>query len=117
MASVARASFSHGVVVTGAGGATVSCLLGEGRPEPPSLFEAVWNSSVESSIMARRGDGGLLWVELMKAMLSRYSWDIQRRRRVQMSEPSEHPEESMLQNSLPGTPIVCVFAPAKYRVV
>jgi hypothetical protein len=39
----------------------------EGRLEPPSLAEYVWNSSVESLIMARNGDRGLLWVEPMKA--------------------------------------------------
>jgi hypothetical protein len=31
--------------------------LGEGRPEPPSPLDVVWNSSMESSIMAHRGDG------------------------------------------------------------
>jgi hypothetical protein len=35
----------------------------EGKPEPPPPLEAVWNSLVESSIMARRVDGGPLWVE------------------------------------------------------
>jgi hypothetical protein len=43
-------------------------LLREGRPEPPPPFEAVWNSSVESSIMACRGDGGPLWVKPMKVV-------------------------------------------------
>jgi hypothetical protein len=44
----------------------VSCLLEEGRLEPCSLIEVVYNSSVESSIMAHREDGGLLRVEPMK---------------------------------------------------
>jgi hypothetical protein len=35
-----------------------SCLLGEGKPESPSLLEAMWNSSVESLIMAYSEDGG-----------------------------------------------------------
>jgi hypothetical protein len=46
----------------------VPSLLGEGRPEHPLLLDAVWNSSVESSIMARHGDGGPLQVEPMKAV-------------------------------------------------
>jgi hypothetical protein len=41
----------------------------EGMPEPPPLLEVMWNSSVQSSIMAHRGDGGQLWVERMKAVL------------------------------------------------
>jgi hypothetical protein len=64
---VAGAYSSHGVVVTGAGGALVSCLLEEGRLEPPSPLEAMWNSSVESSIMAYSRDGSSLQVEPMKA--------------------------------------------------
>jgi hypothetical protein len=36
----------HDVVAIGAGGAPVSCLLGEGKLEPPSLLKALWNSSV-----------------------------------------------------------------------
>jgi hypothetical protein len=51
----------------GAGGSLAPCLLGEGRPEPPSPPKAMCNSSVESPIMARSGDGGLLQVEPMKA--------------------------------------------------
>jgi hypothetical protein len=39
--AVARAPSSHGVVAMGAGGAPVMCLLEEGRPEPPSLLEAM----------------------------------------------------------------------------
>jgi hypothetical protein len=54
--------------VTGAGRAPRSCLLGEGRSEPPSPLEAVWNSLVESSIMAHYGDSGPLWVEPMQAV-------------------------------------------------
>jgi hypothetical protein len=65
---MAKVSSCHGVVETGAGGAIVSSLLGEGRPEPPPPFEAVWNSSVESSIMVGRGDGGPLLVEPMKVV-------------------------------------------------
>jgi hypothetical protein len=53
-------SFSHGVVVTGASEAPVSCLLGEGRLILPSLSEAVGNSSAESPIMVCGGDGGPL---------------------------------------------------------
>jgi hypothetical protein len=41
MAQVARASSSDGVVVMGADGAPVSCLLEDGRPEPLSPLEAV----------------------------------------------------------------------------
>jgi hypothetical protein len=66
---MARASSYHGGVVTGAGGAPALSLLREGRLEPPTSLEAVWNSSVESSIMAHHGDGGPLRFELMKAML------------------------------------------------
>jgi hypothetical protein len=43
-------------------------FLGEERLEPPSPLDVVWNSSVESSIMARRGDGDPLWVEPMKVV-------------------------------------------------
>jgi hypothetical protein len=39
----------QGVVVTGAGGAPVPRLLGEGRPEPPSPLDAVRNSSTNAS--------------------------------------------------------------------
>jgi hypothetical protein len=62
---VVRASSSHDVVVTGAGGAPLPCLLGEWRPELPSPLDAMWNSMV-SSIMACRKDGDPLWVEPMK---------------------------------------------------
>jgi hypothetical protein len=48
----------HDMVVAGAGEAPMSCLLGEGRSILPSPFEAVWNYSVESPVMARSGDGG-----------------------------------------------------------
>jgi hypothetical protein len=65
---MAGASSCHGVVVTGAGGAPAPSLLGQGRPVPPSLLEVVWNSSVESSIMAHRGDGDPLRVEPMKVV-------------------------------------------------
>jgi hypothetical protein len=44
------------------------CLQGEGGGgEPSSLLETVWNSSVESSIMARSEDGGPPLVEPMRA--------------------------------------------------
>jgi hypothetical protein len=66
--SVVGVSSSHGVVVTGASRAPMSCLLGEEWADPPSPLEAVWNSSVESSIIAHRGDGGPLWVESRKAV-------------------------------------------------
>jgi hypothetical protein len=56
------------VVLTGVGGAPTPSHLGEGRSEPPPLLEVVWNTAVESSIMARRRDGGPLWVESIKAM-------------------------------------------------
>jgi hypothetical protein len=62
------ASSYHGRVVTGAGEAPALSLLGEGRSEPPPPLEVVWNSSVEYSIMAYRGDGGPLWIEPMKAV-------------------------------------------------
>jgi hypothetical protein len=56
-----------GVVVTGAGRAPMPRLLGEGRLEPPSLLDVIWNSSMESSIMTHRGDGDPLRVKPMKA--------------------------------------------------
>jgi hypothetical protein len=46
--------------------APVLCLLGEERLEPPSSLDVIWNSSVESSIMAGRWDGDPLRVEPMK---------------------------------------------------
>jgi hypothetical protein len=52
----------------GAGKAPVLCLLGEGRPKPPSPLDAVRNSSVESSIMAQCGDGVPLQFEPMKVV-------------------------------------------------
>jgi hypothetical protein len=58
----------RGGVVMGAGRAPVLGLLGEGRPEPHPPLEAMWNSSVESSIVVCCGDGGLLRVEPMNAM-------------------------------------------------
>jgi hypothetical protein len=39
-----------------------------GEVRAPSPLEAVWNSSVESSIMSHHGDGGPPWVEPMKVM-------------------------------------------------
>jgi hypothetical protein len=36
----------------------VPCLLGERRSIPPFPFEAMWNSLMESPIMAHSGDGG-----------------------------------------------------------
>jgi hypothetical protein len=65
---MAGASSYCGVVVTGADGAPTLSLLGEVTPEPPPLLEVVWNSSVESSIMTRYGDGGPLRVEPMKVV-------------------------------------------------
>jgi hypothetical protein len=65
---MARASSCHSGVVTGAGGAPAPSLLGEGKSEPPPPLEALWNSLVESSIMAHRGDGGPLRIEPMKAV-------------------------------------------------
>jgi hypothetical protein len=67
MARVAAVFTIRGVVVTVAGRGLMSHLLGEGRPEPPTPLDVVWNSSVECSIMAHRGDGVPLWVEPMKA--------------------------------------------------
>jgi hypothetical protein len=58
----------HGVVVMGVGGGPVPCLLGQGRLEPPSLLEVVWNSSVESFIMAHSRDRGPMWVKPMKVV-------------------------------------------------
>jgi hypothetical protein len=63
---VAGAFPTHGVIVMRAGRAPVLCLLGEGRLEPLSPLEAMWNTLVESSIMTRSRDGGLLRVEPMK---------------------------------------------------
>jgi hypothetical protein len=66
VASVTGAFSVQGVVVMGAGGAPVPCLLGEGRTKPPSLLDAMRNFSEKSSIMARCGDGVPLRVELVK---------------------------------------------------
>jgi hypothetical protein len=44
------------------------CLQEEGRPELPSLLEAVKNSSVESSVMARSEVASLLQDEPMKVV-------------------------------------------------
>jgi hypothetical protein len=41
---------------------------GRGEVDPPSPSEAVWNSLVESHIMAHSGDGGPLRVEPMMAV-------------------------------------------------
>jgi hypothetical protein len=60
---VARQVSIHGVVLTRAGRAPMPRILGEGRPEPPSLLDVVWNSSVESSFMASHGDGDPLHPE------------------------------------------------------
>jgi hypothetical protein len=68
-ATMSRMSFSHGVVVTGVSEAPMSCFLGEGRLKLPSPLDVVRNSSVESSIMARRGVDAPLQVEPMKATL------------------------------------------------
>jgi hypothetical protein len=65
---MAGASSYHGGIVIGVGGAPAPSLLGEGWPEPPPPLEAVWNSSVESSITVHRRDGGPLWVEPKKAV-------------------------------------------------
>jgi hypothetical protein len=42
-------------------------LIGEGTSILPSLFEVMWNFSVESPVMAHSGDGGLPCVEPMTA--------------------------------------------------
>jgi hypothetical protein len=65
---MARASSCNSGVVTIVSGAPTPSLLGEGRSEPPPLLESMWNSSVEYSIMAHRGDSGLLRVETMKVV-------------------------------------------------
>jgi hypothetical protein len=53
---ISMMSFSHGVVMTGVDGAPVPCLVGEGRPKPPSLLDVVRNSLAESSIMGHCAD-------------------------------------------------------------
>jgi hypothetical protein len=55
VAVMSRMSFSHGVVVTGAGGAPVPCLLGDERQKLPFPLDTMRNSSVEPSIMALQG--------------------------------------------------------------
>jgi hypothetical protein len=65
---MARAFSIHGVVVMGAGEAPVPCLLGEGSLKPLSPLDAMRNSSVESSIMARHGDEAPLRVDPMKVL-------------------------------------------------
>jgi hypothetical protein len=65
IARAVRVFSGHNLVVAGAGEAPVPCLLGEGRSILPSPSEAMWNSSVESSVMAHSGDGGPPWVEPM----------------------------------------------------
>jgi hypothetical protein len=69
---VARATggFSiHGVIVTGVDRAPTPHLLGKGRPEPPSPLDVMWNSSMESSVIAHHEDGVPLWVNPMKSEL------------------------------------------------
>jgi hypothetical protein len=63
---VVKVFFGHDMVVTGVGEAPMLCLLREGRlSTPPSPFEVVWNSSVESLVMARGEDGGPQRVDTM----------------------------------------------------
>jgi hypothetical protein len=47
----------HGMVVAGPDEAPVPCLRGEGMLILPSPFEAMWNSLMESLVMAHSGDG------------------------------------------------------------
>jgi hypothetical protein len=49
-------------------------LLAEGA-EPSSLLETVWNSSVESPIVARSGDGGPSLVELTRVASESLPWE------------------------------------------
>jgi hypothetical protein len=56
--------------VTGGKKGPVSHLLGEGKPKLPSPLYAVRNPSVESSIIAHRGVGAPLRVQLMKVALA-----------------------------------------------
>jgi hypothetical protein len=53
------------MVVARAGEALVPHLLGEGRSILPYLSEVMWNSSAETPVMARSGDGGPPRAELM----------------------------------------------------
>jgi hypothetical protein len=55
------------MVVVGAVEAFVPCLQGEGRSILPSPSEVVWNSSMESSVIARNGDSVPPRVEPMTA--------------------------------------------------
>jgi hypothetical protein len=48
--------FDHGMVVAGVVEAPMLCLQEKGRLILPSLSEAMWNSSMESSVMAHYGD-------------------------------------------------------------
>jgi hypothetical protein len=57
MAGSIGAFATHGVVVMGASRAPTPRLLGEGRPEPSCPLVVMWNSLMESSIMAHHGDG------------------------------------------------------------
>jgi hypothetical protein len=57
---VARAFSFHVTVAVGANGAPVLCHLGEGWQKLPSPPDAVWNSTVESSIVALWGRGPVL---------------------------------------------------------
>jgi hypothetical protein len=66
MAWVVGVLSNHDEVTTRAGEVPVSCLLGEGKPEPPSPPEAMRNFLVESPIMARGGYGSPLQFEPMK---------------------------------------------------
>jgi hypothetical protein len=59
MACVVGAFSFQGVVVAGASGAPVLCLLGERRLNLPSPLDAMRNSSVESSTAACYGIDGL----------------------------------------------------------
>jgi hypothetical protein len=68
MAWVVGAFSIYGAVVMGVGGAPVLHLLGEMRPKPHTPLDAMRNSSVESSLMARNEDGVSLWVQPMKAV-------------------------------------------------
>jgi hypothetical protein len=52
---VTRAFSIRGVVVMGVGEVPVSCLLGEGRAEPPSPLHTMWNCLAESSVMGCHG--------------------------------------------------------------
>jgi hypothetical protein len=55
------------MVVVGASGAPVPCLRGEGRLSAPSPSKVMWNSLVESPVMACSEDSGPQRVEPMAA--------------------------------------------------